>query len=71
MKLKCVMCGRSMERAAFEIKGMAIGPKCGIRAGFSPELAYRKPGWWSAPAVRQQQAVRDGDTLSLFDEVAA
>ena len=34
MKLTCALCGRPMDRAAFTIGSMSVGPKCGIKAGF-------------------------------------
>lgn len=43
MKLKCALCGRSMDRAAFTIGTMAVGPKCGIKAGFL-QPSRKRPG---------------------------
>jgi hypothetical protein len=44
MKLTCALCGRPLHRAAFTIGTLAVGPKCGAKAGFT-ELSRKKTGF--------------------------
>lgn len=70
MKLTCALCGRSMDRAAFTIGTLAVGPKCGIKAGFL-QLSRKKTG--NVRVVGRFRTKQDarGDTLDLFAEVEA
>lgn len=70
MKLACALCGRPMDRAAFTIGSMPVGPKCGIKAGFL-QLSRKKTG--NVRLVGRFRAKQDarGDTLDLFAEVEA
>ena len=71
MKLHCCLCGRPMDQAAVLIGNYPVGPKCAQKAGLMP-LA-RKKGGLVFPVVKKPrpQRVTPGETLELFDEVAA
>lgn len=70
MRLRCCLCGRSMDQAAVLIGAMPVGPKCAQRAGLLP-LAKRKAGL-VVPVVRQRiERAKYPQTGDLFEETAA
>lgn len=58
MKLRCALCGRAMDRAAFTIGSLSVGPKCGIKAGFL-QLSSKKTGVVRVVGLRTQRTKDD------------
>lgn len=56
--MRCVMCGRPMNRPALQLGKMALGPKCARRAG----LIQPK-----APRQAAEPVYRDALTRDLFE----
>ena len=73
MHNRCALCGRLTLRPAVMIGPLPVGPTCARRAGLLP-LAFRKSGQvFLVPGGRapvKSLAVRDSDTLDLFEGAA-
>ena len=70
MKLTCALCGRPMDRAAFTIGSMSVGPKCGIKAGFL-QLSRKKTGNVRVVGRLRARQAKDSAQAELELEVAA
>lgn len=70
MKLTCALCGRGMTQAAFTIGPLAVGPKCGIKAGFT-QMARKKAGAVRVVGQTRARRVQDDSQIELALEVVA
>jgi hypothetical protein len=64
----CALCGKAMATVAFTIGGMAVGPKCGIRAGFL-QLSAKKSGQVRVVGRFRVGKADQGETLDLFEGI--